>query len=71
MKQIAKIIFVIIGTIIGAGFASRARNLLILWKISNCWNNRNFCILCPNGNFNLQNPYHEQTRKHRKLRTIY
>lgn len=33
MKQVLKVVFVIIGTIIGAGFASRKRNLLIFWKI--------------------------------------
>lgn len=33
MKQILKVVFVIIGTIIGAGFASRKRNLFIFWTI--------------------------------------
>lgn len=41
MKNTLKILFVIIGTIIGAGFASRKRNIFILWKIRNKWNNRN------------------------------
>ena len=50
MKQIAKITFVIIGTIIGAGFASRAGNLFVLWKISKIWNSWHFRLLYPNGN---------------------
>jgi uncharacterized membrane protein YkvI len=33
MLQILEIVFVIIGTIIGAGFASRKRNIFIFWKI--------------------------------------
>lgn len=37
MKNIGKVVFVIIGTIIGAGFASRKRDLFIFWKI---WNGR-------------------------------
>lgn len=41
MNNILKVLFVIIGTIIGAGFASRKRNILILWNIWHKWNNRN------------------------------
>jgi uncharacterized membrane protein YkvI len=35
MKNTLKVIFVIIGTIIGAGFSSRKRNIFIFW---NLWN---------------------------------
>ncbi len=31
MKNILKVVFVIIGTIIGAGFASRKRDIPIFW----------------------------------------
>ena len=41
MKNILKILFVIIGTIIGAGFASRKRDILVFWNIWNKRNNRN------------------------------
>lgn len=33
MKSTSKIIFVIIGTMIGAGFASRKRSLYFFWSI--------------------------------------
>lgn len=38
MKNILKVVFVIIGTIIGAGFASRKGNIFILRSIWNKWN---------------------------------
>lgn len=31
MGQVLKVVFVIIGTIIGAGFASRKRDIFIFW----------------------------------------
>lgn len=33
MKQVLKVVFVIIGTIIGAGFASRKRDIFVFWEI--------------------------------------
>lgn len=33
MNQMLKVVFAIIGTIIGAGFASRKRDLFIFWTI--------------------------------------
>lgn len=42
MSGIIKITFAIIGIIIGAGFASRAGNILIfllIWKMGNIWDN--------------------------------
>lgn len=41
MKDILKVTFVIIGTIIGAGFASRKRNIFIFCGIWHKWDNRN------------------------------
>lgn len=49
-----KIIFVIIGTLIGAGFASRARSIfvfLFIWEKRNYWN---FYCMYNYGNCNLQ-----------------
>lgn len=54
MKQIIKVVLVIIGTIIGAGFASRKRNLSIFWAISKLWYNWYFYIIYPYGNSHLQ-----------------
>ena len=42
--SILKVVFVIIGTLIGAGFASRAGSLYILLFIWNKWNDRNYNI---------------------------
>lgn len=33
MIDIIKILFVIIGGFVGAGFASRKRNLFVFWKV--------------------------------------
>lgn len=32
MKNIFKAVFVIIGTIVGAGFATRTRDVFVFWK---------------------------------------
>ena len=40
MKDILKVTLVIIGTIIGAGFASRKRNIFIFRNIWSKWSNR-------------------------------
>ena len=53
MKQILKVVFVIIGTIIGAGFASRTRNLSIFWKISILWTARDTNIFNYYGDNNI------------------
>ena len=44
MKQILKVVFVIIGTMIGAGFASRKRTLFVLLSLWNLWDLWNFLI---------------------------
>ena len=44
MKNILKVIFVIIGTIIGAGFASRKGNIYFLFEIRIVWNYRNITL---------------------------
>lgn len=41
MKNILKVVFVIIGTVIGAGFASRKRDISFFCGIWKIWNNRN------------------------------
>ena len=33
MKNIIKVVFVIIGTMVGAGFASRKGNIYFFWQI--------------------------------------
>lgn len=38
------IIFTIIGALVGAGFASRARNLLVFLQIWNKWNSRDYSL---------------------------
>lgn len=67
MKEILKVVFVIIGTIIGAGFASRKRNLFIFWTISYIWNHRNLHIFYINGNRHIQSIQHNKRKKHSKL----
>lgn len=53
MKQILKVVFVIIGTIIGAGFASRTRDLSILWQIPSLWTARDTNIFTHYGDNNI------------------
>lgn len=48
-KNILKVIFVIIGTMIGAGFASRARSISVLLFLWNRRINRTNIILCYHG----------------------
>lgn len=67
MKNTLKVVSVIIGTVIGAGFASRKRNTFIFHKIWNKWNNRNNNILFINRTNNIQSNKNIFTKKHRKL----
>lgn len=53
MKNVLKVVFVIIGTIIGAGFASRERNISILLYVWDKWSNGNNNIININRNNNI------------------
>lgn len=53
MKEILKVTLVIIGTIIGAGFASREGDISILWDIWNKWHYRNYSVSSYNWPSNI------------------
>lgn len=53
MKEILKVTLVIIGTIIGAGFASREGDISIFWDIWNKWHYRNYSVSSYNWPSNI------------------